>query len=130
MSEVLRQLHWLPVKKGSNPISPITVYALRRHTCVPRFAAASSYATPLPTLCRRSTSARPTCQHRTLRSTSVCLLWSDTLMNTGNRAQFEKDIKDFFETNLCFIPCSVYICYLLKHNFFHGFCDCIYYAKL
>ena len=49
-------------------ISPCTLCALR-------LAAALSYATPLPTLCRRSTSARSTCQPRTVQSPSVCVRW-------------------------------------------------------
>ena len=41
-------------------VSPCTLCALRRHTGVPRLADASSYATPLPTLCRRFTTSNST----------------------------------------------------------------------
>ena len=89
-------------------ISSCTLCALRRHTGVPRLAAAPSYATPLPTLCRRFTSTNSTCQPRTLRSRSSCVRWPDAV-EQWNRAQFRKTLKTFLFLNwlLCFIRRSV-----------------------
>ena len=97
MSKVLKQLHWLPVKKHrAQAISLCTLCALGRHTGVPHLAAVSSYTTLLPTLCQQSTSARSTCQtSNSSRRAFACAdptLWNILLatpQNTGNRAQFK-----------------------------------------
>ena len=88
-------------------ISPCTLCALRRHTNVPRLAAASSYANPLPTFCRQCTSACFRCQRRTVRCADPTL-WNAlraTLRSTEDRAQLKHTL------NTCYLQISSYVLY-------------------
>ena len=78
MTTVLRQLHWLPIKRRIEYKILILVHkALYEGT--PEYLAAPVRTKTLPTLCRRATSRRATSQPRTFRPPSICLCWPHTV---------------------------------------------------
>ena len=104
MTTILRQLHWLPVRKRIEYKLLVLVHRaffIRRHARVSRGTATPARASPIAALCRRVT-PRSANLERFGRRAFVCAgptLWNKlprNMRDNGNLVQFKKELKTFF----------------------------------